>query len=231
MAEVTTCCIDGCEKPRSGRNLRCGAHVYERLREYHRKYRAENREKRLVALKAYYDATHIRAERQQRPGEDSGETWRPIDGYDGNYEVSDRGRVLSWYETELTGQPRIRRTSKDADGYLFVALRKVPGKPKSNKIHRLVAEAFIGPLPLGMETCHNDGDKTNNTLANLRYDTHLENVRDSVRHGTHPEVLKTHCPQGHLYDEANTYRSPKGGRACRQCRRERWRRRAKPQTT
>lgn len=37
---------------------------------------------------------------------------------------------------------------------------------------------------------------------------------------------KTHCPQGHLYDEENTYVEPKGGgRQCRTCRRESNRRR------
>jgi len=37
---------------------------------------------------------------------------------------------------------------------------------------------------------------------------------------------KTHCPQGHPYDEANTYRKPRGDRECRICRRERERARS-----
>jgi hypothetical protein len=35
-----------------------------------------------------------------------------------------------------------------------------------------------------------------------------------------PRVLKTSCPQGHAYDEENTYVSPKGIRGCIACRRE-----------
>lgn len=36
-----------------------------------------------------------------------------------------------------------------------------------------------------------------------------------------PVGQRTHCPQGHPYDEANTRRNKKGGRACRTCERER----------
>jgi hypothetical protein len=36
---------------------------------------------------------------------------------------------------------------------------------------------------------------------------------------------KTHCPQGHAYDEANTYVNPRGARVCRTCQRETMRRR------
>jgi len=36
----------------------------------------------------------------------------------------------------------------------------------------------------------------------------------------HTNTLKTHCPQGHLYDEANTYNNPRGGRECKACRRD-----------
>lgn len=57
-------------------------------------------------------------------------------------------------------------------------------KPKARTIHQLVAEAFIGPRPEGLETCHNDGDPTNNHVGNLRYATHAENAADMVKHGT-----------------------------------------------
>lgn len=51
-------------------------------------------------------------------------------------------------------------------------------------VHRLVLNAFIGPAPQGFEACHSDGNPFNNALSNLRWDTHLANYRDSVRHGT-----------------------------------------------
>jgi len=31
-------------------------------------------------------------------------------------------------------------------------------------------------------------------------------------------TLKTHCPKGHPYDEANTYINKSGGRECRECK-------------
>jgi len=36
-----------------------------------------------------------------------------------------------------------------------------------------------------MEACHNDGNSSNNTLANLRWDTPKENAADKRHHGTH----------------------------------------------
>lgn len=52
-------------------------------------------------------------------------------------------------------------------------------------LHRLVLETYVGLCPKDMECCHNDGDKLNNCLSNLRWDTITENNRDTVRHGTH----------------------------------------------
>ena len=51
-------------------------------------------------------------------------------------------------------------------------------------MHRLVMLAFVGPCPDGMEVCHKDGVSTNSLLSNLRYDTHVGNYVDAIRHGT-----------------------------------------------
>ena len=40
---------------------------------------------------------------------------------------------------------------------------------------------------------------------------------------------KTHCPQGHPYDEENTYEIPGGGRGCKECMREHTRKRRRRQ--
>lgn len=47
-----------------------------------------------------------------------------------------------------------------------------------------VLTAFKGPCPPGRECCHGDGDKRNNTLKNLRWDTRKNNHADKVVHGT-----------------------------------------------
>lgn len=148
------------------------------------------------------------------------ENWKPVPGYEGVYEVSDLGRVRSLDRLDAAGRPRRgqpRSSTADGGGYLQVSLWR-DGSERRVSVHRLVLVAFVGPAPKGMEACHNDGDSTNNTLANLRWDTRSANSLDRVRHGTHPEARKTHCPAGHPYDEANTYLDPRARRQCRPCR-------------
>lgn len=58
------------------------------------------------------------------------------------------------------------------------------GIPKRFLIHRLVLLAFIGPCPESMEACHNDGNRDNNQLRNLRWDTHKNNCADRAIHKT-----------------------------------------------
>lgn len=68
-------------------------------------------------------------------------------------------------------------------GYLSVNLAK-GGKKTVCRIHRLVLEVFVGPCPEGHVACHGDGDRANNDLANLRWDTPKANSDDALRHGT-----------------------------------------------
>lgn len=58
------------------------------------------------------------------------------------------------------------------------------GKVTNLYISRLVLECFVGPRPLGMHGCHNDGDPKNNRVENLRWDTPRGNQADRIRHGT-----------------------------------------------
>jgi DNA-binding transcriptional regulator YiaG len=58
------------------------------------------------------------------------------------------------------------------------------GVREGRTVHRVVAEAFIGPRPEGLEVRHLDGNKTNNRASNLVYSTHKENEADKARHGT-----------------------------------------------
>lgn len=51
-------------------------------------------------------------------------------------------------------------------------------------VHRLVLETYVGSCPLGMEACHNNGNRKDNRLGNLRWDTRRENIHDAIRHGT-----------------------------------------------
>ena len=52
-------------------------------------------------------------------------------------------------------------------------------------VHQMVAEAFIGPKPLGLEVRHLDGNRLNNHSCNLAYGTRRQNMLDAMKHGTH----------------------------------------------
>lgn len=150
------------------------------------------------------------------------QTWLPVPGYEGLYEVSDHGNVRS--VPRVVTSPRcvrlyagtLLRTSTSPRGYAQVRLSE-GGKSRSRTVHALVLEAFAGPRPDGLVACHADDNKADNSLANLRWDTHSANAADRVRNGKDGQAAKTHCKSGHEYTEENTYRSKKG-RDCRTCR-------------
>lgn len=51
-------------------------------------------------------------------------------------------------------------------------------------LHVVIAEAFLGPKPEGLDCCHNDGIRANCCIENLRYDTKKGNCADKTKHGT-----------------------------------------------
>lgn len=155
------------------------------------------------------------------------ETWKPIPKWEGYYEVSDQGRVRSLDRVidDVLGRPnprpgRILRTYPDSSGYPTVRL-KDRGRFKRSRVHSIVLSAFVSPRPPGYHGCHNDGDKGNNKLSNLRWDTPASNEQDKLLHGTNHEVNKTHCPRGHILAGENLapWALKRGGRTCLACAR------------
>lgn len=120
------------------------------------------------------------------------ETWKPIPGHPG-YEASDQGQIRSvrrWVVSPARKRVfpgKVLRQFTLWNGYKTIHL----GKNLMNiYVHRLVALAFLGPMPHGLEICHNDGDKTNNLLSNLRYDTRAANMADRKKHVKNPKQTK-----------------------------------------
>lgn len=149
------------------------------------------------------------------------EKWKPIAGYEGLYEVSDMGSVRSLDRIDSIGRARKGRILKPCErpgGHMYVRLCK-SGSERDYGVHCLVLEAFTGPRPLGMEACHWNDIPGDNRPSNLRWGTRKDNTKDSVRNGTHNMSRKTHCKNGHLFDEANTYIRTDGARTCRACHR------------
>lgn len=117
------------------------------------------------------------------------EQWKDIPGYEGRYQVSDHGRVLSVARKVLQRRAdgnrhrsvpeRVLTPFPEKDGYLCVSLASQP-----KRIHTLVLLAFVGPRPVGAEVAHGNGRKTDNRLSNLRYATQQENAADRDLHGT-----------------------------------------------
>lgn len=155
---------------------------------------------------------------------DPEEEWRPVPGFEENYQVSNLGRIRSnpLGPGRNHDKGRVRKLNPAGGGYLSVVLTNRRGKRELVKVHRAVCEAFHGPAPEGKPlVLHSNGDKLDNRPENLRWGSHADNSKDSVIHGTHPETRKTHCPQGHEYTPENTYRA-RGKRECRHCRRYRF---------
>ena len=111
------------------------------------------------------------------------EIWKPISGYDGLYEISNRGRVKSLFfknGTTFIKRDKILTPTDNGNGYLIVPLTK-DGVKKNYYVHRLVANAFV-QNPKGKRVVnHKDFNKMNNNSENLEWCTQKENVRYSAR--------------------------------------------------
>ena len=101
------------------------------------------------------------------------EEWKPIEGYEGLYEISNFGRVKSIDRIGHGGRKlkgRILKQAKNNCGYLVIDLDK-HGKRKQFRVHRLVASAFI-PNPNNYPIInHKDENKLNNHVNNLEWCT------------------------------------------------------------
>jgi hypothetical protein len=131
--------------------------------------------------------------------------WKLIDRFP-NYEVSNfgdvrrvvggqgakAGRVLKWHLHTSSGYPDVRLVQD--------------GKTVSVPVHRLVACAFLGPRPDGMQVRHLDGDKMNARVKNLTYGSAQQNGQDKVSHGRsskgvkNPKCKLTENQVGYIHD-------------------------------
>lgn len=93
------------------------------------------------------------------------ECWRPVPGYAGFYEVSDRGAVYSLGRSAAHGG--LLKPQVNPAGYLFVRLHKY-GRVKTRTVGSLVLLAFRGPpAPPGTRARHGAGGRLDDSLTNL----------------------------------------------------------------
>ena len=147
------------------------------------------------------------------------ERWLPVPDYEGFYEVSSLGRVRSLVRMTARGRRggRMKETPPGTCGYPVVSLW-AHGTGRTVAVHVLIAAAFLGSRPAGMEVRHLDGDPSNCVLSNLAYGTHAENMRDMLAHGT-ARKPGTHCSRGHKYPDRQYVDGEKTRQRCRICQR------------
>ena len=129
--------------------------------------------------------------------------WKPIEGYEGLYRVSNLGQVRSLPRTKqsrcdrygiptyCTTKDKILSPKVDKDGYLSVTLTDYVGNRRCFRIHRLVATAFL-PNPNHYEVVHHkDENVTNNRVDNLAWVTPRENLFASDVFGKLSKIFST----------------------------------------
>ena len=111
------------------------------------------------------------------------EQWLPVIGFN-DYQVSSLGRVKSI----KFGKERILKpglSGKVGNQYLFVVLCDNEKRLQNiQKVHHIVAAAFLGPRPNNQVVMHLDGHSFNNHASNLAYGTQSQNIRAAIAHGT-----------------------------------------------
>lgn len=133
------------------------------------------------------------------------EIWRDIPGYEGIYQVSNKGRVKSlerWiirkdgYKNHILERIVVQFPVSSINNHMTVCLHK-DGIQTKLLVHRLEWEAFIGPIPPGMVINHKDENPANNLLENLMVCTQKENcnwgtLRDrwSLKRKNRPDMSK-----------------------------------------
>lgn len=116
------------------------------------------------------------------------ETWRDIPGYEGIYQASIYGYVRSVKRIVLKGRNHIPTIVKgkviapwlDRSGYLKVDLYR-NGNRRCEKVHQMVAKAFIRNPENKATVNHKDENPLNNTVSNLEWMTNKENVNYGTR--------------------------------------------------
>lgn len=112
----------------------------------------------------------------------------PIPGFIG-YEISEFGRIRSYRVRgvnvgDMCERPRRLTPCHDSYGYPLIMLRDLKGGSHVRTVHKLVALAFHGPRPDGMQLVrHLNGKKCDNHWTNLAYGTLQDNADDMMRLG------------------------------------------------
>jgi len=104
--------------------------------------------------------------------------------------------------------------------------RSFRGKPSGS--HRIAFTLIYGEIPNGSIICHTCDNPACANPYHLYEGSYRDNMIDAVERQRHnsisrpdarPHKNKTHCVNGHVYNNETTYKRPGSGRGCRICRR------------
>jgi hypothetical protein len=96
------------------------------------------------------------------------------------YRCSRDGKII------MSPNCKILKQGVHGAGYMKVA--KIGFDKKGQYVHRMVADAWLGKCPEGMEVNHKDHCKSNNSVDNLEYITHSENIIKARAAGRFPDM-------------------------------------------
>lgn len=126
-----------------------------------------------------------------------------------DYEVSDLGRVRKG-ERIIVERRGTGRTSDGGRAYSSVRV-VIDGKRKTVRVHRMVCDAHIGPLPKGMHRAHLNSDALDNRLCNLAIVSARENTREHpIAAGAAPDNLPYKLSSDDIAEIVRLYRDVPG---------------------
>lgn len=121
-----------------------------------------------------------------------------INGYP-DYAIDPDGEVFSFRADKYLKARRNKYT-----GYKAVSLTQ-NGVARSFAVHRLVALHFLAGYKKGLTVNHIDGDKTNNSVSNLEWVTHQENVKKAHQAGAYKKFMTSYSHKKHDVHNARSY--------------------------
>jgi hypothetical protein len=111
------------------------------------------------------------------------EVWKDVKGLENYYQVSNLGNVRSKERFVIRGRGgkykvecKNLNPSINSDGY-FTGIFRVDKRPINYKVHRIMAQSFMGEIPQGFEVNHINGIKSDNRLENLEVVSKSENIK------------------------------------------------------
>ena len=119
------------------------------------------------------------------------EIWKPIPSLNNKYEASNIGRFRN------AQTKKVLKQFENLHGYMTLQAKPEKYETVNVRIHRAVAEAFLGKCPEGYVVNHKDGNKHNNHIENLEYVTPGENNQHALDHGLRqPANMKDKVAKG-----------------------------------